>query len=305
MMEIINYLVNDYTFQIVALGTGILGCISGVVGTYVTLRKESLLGDTLSHAALPGIGLMFMLIQQKLTPMLLIGAVMTGILAVLFIQLINQRTVIKLDGAMALILSSFFGLGLVLLTFIQGQPNANQAGLSNFIFGQASAMLRSDVRLIITVSLFVLAIIFLLWKPLKLLTFDSVYAKTIYPNIRVYNLVLSLMIVLTIMIGLESVGVILISSLLVGPSIAARQWTNKLSVVMVLSGLIGAISGIIGTIISSLALRIPTGPSIVVVLSLFIFFSLLFAPNNGFFAKYIQNKQRQRKLMQQLKEDGV
>lgn len=305
MIETINYLVNDYTFQIVALGTGLLGCISGIVGTYMTLRKESLLGDTLSHAALPGIGLMFLLIQQKLTPLLLVGAVITGILAVLLIQFISHRTVIKIDGAMALVLSSFFGLGLVFLTIIQGQPNANQAGLSNFIFGQASAMLRSDVRLIIGVSLFIMACILSLWKPFKLLTFDTVFAKTIYSNTTFYNLVLSLIIVLTIMIGLESVGVILISSLLVGPSIAARQWTDKLSLVMILSGMIGAVSGVVGTTVSSLALRIPTGPSIVVVLSLFIFFSLLFAPNNGFFAKYLLKKQQRRHLLQQLKEDGV
>lgn len=304
-MEDFSYLIQDYTFQIVALGTGILGLISGVVGTYVTLRQESLLGDTLSHAALPGIAIAFMLIQVKATSLLLIGAVVTGLLATALIQLFSQKTVLKLDSTMALTLSSFFGLGLVLMTYIQRQPNADQAGLSNFIFGQASAMLQSDVQLIIGASLFILVIIVLLWRPFKLMTFDIVFAKTVYSNISLYNFILSLLIVLTIMIGLESVGVILISSLLIGPSIAARQWTNRLLPVMVLSGFIGGISAVIGTTISSLALQIPTGPVIVVVLSLFVFASLLFAPNKGLIARTLKVRKQRQQLMDQLEEERL
>lgn len=304
-MSDLSYLLNDYTFQMVALGTGILGITSGIVGTYVTLRQESLLGDALSHAALPGIAIAFMLIQVKVTALLLVGAVITGLIATVLMQVFSQKTVLKLDSAMALTLSTFFGLGLVLMTYIQRQANANQAGLSNFIFGQASAMLNSDVQLIVGVSLFILAIITILWRPFKLMTFDMIFAKTLYSNLSVYQFVLSLLIVMTIMIGLESVGVILISSLLIGPSITARQWFDNLLPVMLLSGMIGGLSGVIGTLISSLALRIPTGPAIVVVLSLFLFASLLFAPNKGLIARSLKVKRQRQDLIKQLEEESL
>lgn len=304
-MSDLSYLLNDYTFQMVALGTGILGITSGIVGTYVTLRQESLLGDALSHAALPGIAIAFMLIQVKVTALLLVGAVITGLIATVLMQVFSQKTVLKLDSAMALTLSTFFGLGLVLMTYIQRQANANQAGLSNFIFGQASAMLNSDVQLIVGVSLFILLIITILWRPFKLMTFDMIFAKTVYSNLSVYQFVLSLVIVMTIMIGLESVGVILISSLLIGPSITARQWSDNLLPVMLLSGMIGGLSGVIGTLISSLALRIPTGPAIVVVLSLFLFASLLFAPNKGLIARSLKVKRQRQDLIKQLEEESL
>lgn len=304
-MSDLSYLLNDYTFQMVALGTGILGITSGIVGTYVTLRQESLLGDALSHAALPGIAIAFMLIQVKVTALLLVGAVITGLIATVLMQVFSQKTVLKLDSAMALTLSTFFGLGLVLMTYIQRQANANQAGLSNFIFGQASAMLNSDVQLIVGVNLFILLIITILWHPFKLMTFDMIFAKTVYSNLSVYQFVLSLLIVMTIMIGLESVGVILISSLLIGPSITARQWSDNLLPVMLLSGMIGGLSGVIGTLISSLALRIPTGPAIVVVLSLFLFASLLFAPNKGLIARSLKVKRQRQDLIKQLEEERL
>jgi len=304
-MSDLSYLLNDYTFQMVALGTGILGITSGIVGTYVTLRQESLLGDALSHAALPGIAIAFMLIQVKVTALLLVGAVITGLIATVLMQVFSQKTVLKLDSAMALTLSTFFGLGLVLMTYIQRQANANQAGLSNFIFGQASAMLNSDVQLIVGVSLFISLIITILWRPFKLMTFDMIFAKTVYSNLSVYQFVLSLLIVMTIMIGLESVGVILISSLLIGPSITARQWSENLLPVMLLSGMIGGLSGVIGTLISSLALRIPTGPAIVVVLSLFLFASLLFAPNKGLIARSLKVKRQRQDLIKQLEEESL
>lgn len=304
-MSDLSYLLNDYTFQMVALGTGILGITSGIVGTYVTLRQESLLGDALSHAALPGIAIAFMLIQVKVTALLLVGAVITGLIAMVLMQVFSQKTVLKLDSAMALTLSTFFGLGLVLMTYIQRQANANQAGLSNFIFGQASAMLNSDVQLIVGVSLFILLIITILWRPFNLMTFDMIFAKTVYSNLSVYQFVLSLLIVMTIMIGLESVGVILISSLLIGPSITARQWSDNLLPVMLLSGMIGGLSGVIGTLISSLALRVPTGPAIVVVLSLFLFASLLFAPNKGLITRSLKVKRQRQDLIKQLEEESL
>lgn len=293
---------SDYTFQLVAFGTGIIGLLSGVIGTYATLRKESLLGDALSHAALPGIALAFVVIQRKELIVLILGAVISGIIATGIIQLITKKTVVKLDSALSLVLSSFFGLGLVVLTAIQNNPNAQQAGLNSFIFGQASAMLQRDVQLIGTVAVILLLLVALFWKEFKCYTFDPMFSRSLGFSSKIIEFLLSMMIVLTIIIGLESVGVILISALLIGPSIAARQWTHRLSSVMFLSAVFGFLSGIIGTLISSLGEHIPTGPTIVVVVSLFVFCSLLFSPSQGYIAKSISRHKKQKLFLARLND---
>ncbi|WP_080147205.1 metal ABC transporter permease [Marinilactibacillus piezotolerans] len=297
----ITAVLNDYTFQVVALGTGMLGLISGVVGTYVTLRKESLLGDALSHSALPGIGIGFLLMQRKEFVVLLLGAVVSGLMATGLIQLMSKKSPVKFDSALSVVLSSFFGLGLVIMTIIQRNPNAQQAGLDSFIFGQASAMLTRDVWLIVGASMIMLLLISLFWKEFKIFTFDADYGKTLGFSSRWVNLLLSTMIVLTIILGLEAVGVILISALLIGPSVAARQWSDKLSVVMGLAGIIGAVSGAAGTMISTVGVRIPTGPTIVIVLSIFIVGSLLFSPKRGLIAKRMKFYKKQKAFRQQIR----
>ena len=141
MWESLYNLFNDYTFQTVALGTGFLGLFSGVIGTLATLKQESLLGDVLSHSALPGIGLAFLVLREKNLIIMLVGAAIAGGIATALINWMKEKSIIKGDGAMSVTLSSFFGLGLVIMTYIQRQPNGNQAGLENFIYGQASSML--------------------------------------------------------------------------------------------------------------------------------------------------------------------
>lgn len=301
MWNQLTLLLNDYTFQVVALGTGFLGLLSGVIGTYATLRKESLLGDALSHAALPGIGIAFLIVQRKELVALLAGAAVSGLIATYLIQIMSRKTVVKLDSALSLILSSFFGLGLVIVTFIQGSSNARQAGLMNFIFGQASAMLIRDVRLIAIVGSILLLLVVIFWKEFKLFTFDSAFARTLGFSANIVEFLLSTMIVLTIILGLESVGVILISALLIGPSIAARQWSNRLSVVMILAAFFGFISGVMGTMISSIGRNIPTGPTVVVILSVFVIISLLFSPKRGLIAKRQSHKKRQRAFMKDIR----
>ncbi|API87999.1 zinc ABC transporter permease [Marinilactibacillus sp. 15R] len=301
MWDQITLLFKDYTFQIVALGTGFLGLLSGAIGTYATLKKESLLGDALSHSALPGIGIGFLIIQSKELTGLLIGATISGLIATAIIQLMSKKSSVKFDSALSLVLSSFFGLGLVIMTHIQGSPNAQQAGLDSFIFGQASAMLVRDVRLIAIIGTIIFLLVIVFWKEFKLFAFDSDFGRTLGFSGKFIEFLMSTMIVLTIILGLESVGVILVSALLIGPSVAARQWSNKLGVVLPLAGAIGFVSGISGTIISSIGNRIPTGPSIVVVLSIFVIFSLFFSPERGMIVKRSIHKKQQKNFMKQIK----
>lgn len=300
MIQMIFSIFQDYTFQVVALGTGILGLLSGVIGSFTTLQRESLLGDALSHAALPGIVIGFMLIGRKEWLFLLGGAAISGLIATFIIQWMSKSGEIKFDNALSLILSSFFGLGLVLMSYVQQQPNANQAGFENFIYGQASSMLFRDVITLAIAAIISLFLIILFWKEIKVYTFNRKYAETIGFNTKFIQLLISTIMIVTIILGLESVGVILMSALLVGPAVAARQWTHRLRVMVVLAGIFGLLSGVTGTLISSMYAQIPTGPSIVVVLSSIIFFSLLFAPNRGLVAKrrsYQLKKQKYKKKL--------
>ncbi len=307
-MDALKLLLSDYTFQIVALGTGFLGLLSGVIGTYATLRKQSLLGDALSHAALPGIGLAFLLIGTKELSVLLTGAAISGIIATFLIQAMNKNGTVKFDSALSIILASFFGLGLVILTYIQGKANANQAGLEKFIYGQASSMLLSDVKLIVGIGSVMLILVIVFWKELKVFTFNEVFAETLGYSTKFLQFLLSTMIVLTVILGLEAVGVILMSALLIGPAVAARQWSDRLSVVVVLAGLFGFLSGTIGTIISSIGNQIPTGPTIVLVLSFFIIVSLFLSPKRGLLTKWRAQRKREKEFMEKVRkipEGGV
>lgn len=280
-MNNILALFQDYTFQTVALGSALLGIISGVLGSFAVLRKQSLLGDGISHSALPGVVMSFILTGSKNTEILLLGALVSGLLSTLFIVGIVRHTRIKFDSALALVMSVFFGMGLVLLTYVQKIPNSNQAGLKRFIFGQASTLLQRDIILMIVCGIILLTLVLLFWKEFKLFTFDSDFAKSLGFSPGKLNLLLSFIIVMAIIIGLQTVGVILMSAMLITPAVAARQWTNTLWGMVTLSALFGAISGVAGTVSSSLIPKLPTGPAIVVCVSLIVLISVLFAPGRG------------------------
>lgn len=301
MIQSLSDLFLDHTFQVVALGTAFLGLLSGVVGTLATLKQESLLGDVLSHSALPGIGIAFILLSKKNLIVMLIGAALAGGLATVLINWMKKKSIIKGDSAMSLILSSFFGLGLVLMTYIQRQPNGHQAGLENFIYGQASAMLMRDIKLSVVIASIFLIILVLFWKEIKVFIFDPTFAHTMGFSAVFLNGLVSLMIVVTIVIGLESVGVVLMSSLLIAPSIAARQWSDRMGVVAVLAGIFGFLSGLIGSFISSIGARIPTGPTIVLVASLFVLVSLLVVPKRGLLARFFNQRKQKNKLLEAAK----
>lgn len=300
-MQRVIALFSDYTFQTVALGSALLGLISGVLGSFAVLRKQSLLGDGVSHSALPGVVLAFLLLGSKNTEVLLLGALVSGLLATLFMVSIVRHTRVKFDSALALVMSVFFGLGLVLLTYVQKIPNSNQAGLKRFIFGQASTLLQRDIVLMVVCGLVLLALVLLFWKEFKLFTFDADFAQSLGFSPKRLNLLLSFMIVLAIIIGLQTVGVILMSAMLITPAVAARQWTNRLWVMVTLSALFGALSGAAGTAASSLVPKLPTGPAIVVCASAIVIISVLFAPGRGILHRIYQH--RKNRMLYKLEGD--
>ena len=290
-------ILQSYTTQMVLLGTALLGLASGIAGTFAVLRKESLIGDGLSHAALPGVVIAFLLTGIKDIEVLIIGAALSSITAAWLITITVENSKIKFDGALATILSAFFGLGMVLLTYVQSLNNAGQAGLSKFIFGQAATILARDVYITSAAALIIIILTALFWKELKLISFDVEYAKTLQIPVTFTLILYRSLLIMTIIIGIQSVGAILISSLLIAPAVGARQWTNKLGTMCILAGFFGMVSAIGGTIWSTTVQKLPTGPAIIVILSVIVLLSLIFAPNRGILWQYRKNKQSKRALL--------
>ncbi|MFW5705544.1 MAG: metal ABC transporter permease, partial [Bacteroidota bacterium] len=286
-MDMLHTLYADYTVRIIAGGTLILGMLSGLLGVFAVLRKQSLLGDAVAHASLPGIALAFLISGMKSQLWLLSGAAIAGWIASLWITGIIKNTRIKSDSALAMVLAVFFGIGLVLLTYIQKIPDANQAGLETFLFGQAATLVRRDVINMAVISAMVLVVLLLFWKEFKLITFDPQFARSAGFRVKFLDILLNTLIVVAIVLGLQAVGVILMSALLIAPAAAARQWTNRLGTMAVLAAVFGAMAGLTGTVVSASGSNISTGPVIVLSAIGLVAISFVFAPGRGLLAVYL------------------
>ncbi|HUH29418.1 iron chelate uptake ABC transporter family permease subunit [Gelidibacter sp.] len=296
LQDYFSLVFSDYTLRTITLGTAILGAVTGMLGSFAVLRKQSLLGDAISHAALPGIALAFLITGAKDTNTLLLGALVSGLVGTFWIRGIVTKTHLKSDTALGLILSLFFGFGMLLLTFIQKQPNANQAGLDKYLFGQAATLVESDVWLMAIVTGICLIVMLLFWKEFKLLLFDPDYTKTLGFNTKFIDILITTFIVLAIVLGLQTVGVVLMSAMLLAPAAAARQWTNSLGTMVFLAAIFGAFSGVFGTAISASQDNLSTGPVIVIVASIFVIFSFVFSPGRGLLFRQIRFIKNRRDL---------
>ena len=286
--EYIELLFTDYTLQTITLGTAVLGALCGMLGSFAVLRKQSLLGDAISHAALPGIALAFLITETKDSNTLLIGALISGLIGTFWIRGIVKNTHLKSDTALGLILSLFFGFGMLLLTFIQKMPNANQAGLDKYLFGQAATLVNSDVWTMCIIAGLSLLILLVFWKEFKLLLFDADYTKSLGFNVKFLDVLITFFIVVSIVVGLQTVGVVLMSAMLLAPAAAARQWTNSLGVMVALAAIFGAFSGVLGTGISASSNNLSTGPVIVLIAAVFVLFSFVFSPKRGLLFREIR-----------------
>lgn len=297
--QLLYDLLFDYTLRTVALGSAILGIVSGALGSFAVLRKQSLLGDAISHAALPGIVIAFLITRSREPAVLMLGALIAGWLATLFMLNIIRTTRIKDDSALGLVLSVFFGMGLMLLTFTQKLPDATQAGLDKFLFGQAATLLQSDVITMAIIGTLAIVLLMTFWKEFKLITFDPEFAASLGYPVHFLDVLLTTLLVIAIVIGLQTVGVVLMSAMIVAPAAAARQWTDKLKFMVILGGLFGALAGVSGTLISGSAEKLPTGPVIVLCMSVIVMFSMLFATNRGLVWNWFRNLHNRRSLRAQ------
>ncbi len=280
-MSGIGALLSSGIVQTVLIGAAMLGALSGMLGAFAVLRRQSLLGDALSHAALPGVCLGFLVAGGRDLGSILVGAFATGALAALVVMLIVRRSTLKTDAALGIVLSVFFAVGIVLLTVIQSQGGAGSLGLMTFLFGQAAAILRSDLWIMGGIGFAALILVLAFWKEFKLVSFDADFARAQGFPVTALEAALTVMVALAIIAGLQLVGVVLMVALLVAPAAAARQWTRALGPMVLSSAAIGAASGAGGALISATTRGLATGPVVVLIATGAVLVSLLVAPERG------------------------
>jgi manganese/zinc/iron transport system permease protein len=277
-------------------GLTIIGAVCGATGCFAVLRKQSLMGDTLAHAALPGVCIAYLLTGDKDLPILMAGAAVSGVLGTLLVLGILRGSRLKQDVALGIVLSTFFALGLMLLTYLQNRQDGNQAGLNTFIYGQAAYLRGSQVTVTFWIGVVVLGVLALGYKEFKLLSFDPEYTATLGFPRRGLELLLALLLVLTVMISLRAVGVVLTVGLLVGPAAAARQWTSRLGLMILLAMFIGVGSCLAGAVWSQNVSYTPPGPAIVLMASAVMLASLLLAPDRGLLGNWLRLQRHRWKV---------
>ncbi len=294
----------DYNTRVVMFGTVMLGVAGGVVGVFLLLRRRALLADAVSHAALPGVAAAFMLIMAfggnpRSLPLLLLGALVSGLLGMGCVLFISRFTRLSQDAALGIVLSVFFGFGIVLLGIIQRMRGAPAAGLNSFIYGRTASMIRSDALLIGTAALVVLVLTVVLFKEFRLFTFDPGFAAGDgWPVQRLDALLMTLVVSVTV-IGLQAVGIILVIAILVLPPATARFWTDRLSVLVLLSALIGATGAYVGTALSASIPRMPAGAAIVVSHGALFVLSMLFGTVRGIVHELFARRRLARTTLKQ------
>ena len=305
LSDIWNVLIlRDYNTRLVVICTMLLGCACGLMGGFLLLRKRSLMGDTLSHATLPGVGLSFMLLvalggDGKSLPILLAGAGITGVIGCAAVLFIREQTRIKDDAAMGIVLSVFFGAGVAILGVIQKMPEGSAAGLESFIYGKTASMVMSDFQILVFITVCVITCSLLLFKEFRLLCFDENFAAVLGWPVKFLDILLLALITAVTVAGLQAVGLILIIAFLITPAAAARFWTNQLDRMLMLSALIGAASGWIGASLSAFFPRLPAGAVIVLVAALFFVVSMLIGTERGVMIRFLRQSQLEKRMGRQ------
>lgn len=290
-----------FNTSVVIIGTTLLGLTAGVVGVFMLLRKRSLMTDALSHATLPGVALAFLIVGSsaglgRSLPLLLAGATISGVAGVLVVQALVRFTRLREDAAIGIVLSVFFGAGVVLLSYIQQNAPSGSAGLARFIYGQTAAMAASDAVLMASIAMACVLVTGLCVKEFALVCFDDAFARVGGWPVTWIDLAMLAMVVVVTVAGLQAVGLILVVAMLIIPPVAARFWTERLGVLIVVSGGIGAASGYVGSAVSALLPRRPAGAVIVLVAGAMFAISMLIAPSRGVIAAAIRRARLRLKI---------
>ena len=303
-MTLLDFLM-DHTYRMVFLGTSVIGLVAGALGSFAYLRKQSLISDVVSHSALPDTLLAFLAAvaigaDGRAMIGLILGAVMVGTAAALLANLVTRLSKIRIDTAMAVTLTTFFGAGMLLMRVISAGAFPGKGGIQDYLFGNASVLTWADLRTSIVVGAVVLAVMVVCWKEFAIRTFDPGHASVLGFSARCFDTLMFVTIVIGTVIGVKAVGLVLMVAFVVTPPAAARQWTRTLPAMVMLSAGIGAVGSGLGAYISIALGPMPTGPVIVLTLCTIFLVSLLAAPRRSLIGRLLARRRAREQLRAEL-----
>lgn len=301
----------NHTYRMVFLGTMTIGLVAGALGSFAYLRKQSLISDVISHSALPGALLAFLTTvivfgaDGRNMIALIVGAVVIGTIAVLFTNAISKASKIRIDTAMAISLTLFFGAGMLLMRVIANGVFPGKGGIQDYLFGNASVITVADLWTSIAVGTFALLLMIVFFKEFTLRTFDPDHSTVLGFSARAIDTLMFTTIVIATVIGVKAVGLVLMVAFVVTPPAAARQWTRTLPSMVALSGIFGAIGSGAGAYLSISLGKVPTGPLIVITLFAIFVISLLFSPRRSIVTRAINRARVRARLKRELAQEGA
>ena len=287
---------NSFVLSIL-IGSALIGALCAFVGVFNLLLKRPLIADSIAHATLPGIALGFLLFNEKNILFLFLGACITSMLSILYSDWLKRKSKLKNDSIMAIGLSTFFSIGLCLVSYVQNQNSGQQTGLENYLFGNASSLNSLEI-IYAAVILSILILVFIVfYKRFQLVLFNTEYAESIGINSRFYLFIISLFTVLAIALSIKAMGIVLASALLISPALALRYWRTNFVWLFILASISGAVVASFGAYLSYAYANTPTGSAIVLSLFLLVAFSVAFGNSGGMVKEYYQQYLRKRNII--------
>lgn len=288
---------SDSEVRLALAGALLLGAACGLLGSFIVVRKMALVGDTISHAVLPGVALGFLWGMNKDPIAILVGATVAGLIGAMLVEWIQRTTRIKQDAALGIVLASFFAIGLCLIRLIQNQRGASRiSGLKTYLFGDVAVLNRSDVATMAVVVLVTVALVALLYRPLLVISFDRQFAGSLGLPVRWLEGLFQLFLAFAIVVSLQAVGVVLVSALLITPAAAAYLMTDRMHRMLWYAVAIGMLSAAVGVFLSFLGNNLATGPFMVLGASSVFMVAYFFAPRHGRFTRWLRRRGRERKV---------
>jgi manganese/zinc/iron transport system permease protein len=281
-----------YNTLVVAAGVAAVGCAAGVVGTLGVLRKRALVGDAAAHATLVGVAATFLATGRRDLGTLLAGAFAAALSAVAALVLIRRATRTRDDAATAIVLSVSFGAGIALVAGMTARGMPGSGGLEQFLLGHTAALTARDAALLAAVSLAAVGIVAAVFKEATLVAFDPAFAAATGWPVTWIDYLLVALVAVMVVVGLPAAGAVLVTALVVIPPVAARQWTDRVGVMMAVAGGIGVAASVVGVVVSAALPRVATGPVIVLVAAALCAMSFLAAPARGGLARLLRRRPR-------------
>ena len=279
----------------ILLATGLFGAVTGIIGSWLFLAQKSLFVDTIAHATFPGITFIFLLTHNKNSITFMLAAMASCLLAAYLVRNLQQNTTLKKDTILGIILAASFGIGSMLLSKIQQLNIINSGLITKYFLGNATTIMQQDCLIIIIMSILCLGITIVYKRLYSSIIFDPIFSKSVHIPTQYISSIMLVVITLTIITGLQIVGIILMSSLLINPAAAAYQWTKNLTTMMIIAGFFGLIETVIGIYLSSRLYHVPPGPIIIIIATIVTLVSIVFSLN-GILVTWYTNIKNKKEL---------